>query len=187
MSHEGRASPHPAAATQPAFATNEQLQHEQQQIKQQQPITMFQLRRLMGSMRLSGGNVAAVPRRGIEEFFPVQNRLGEGAKPDNAAKMPSTVGTKSIPVGGDWKAWMLREKSTDDLHKLWYVLLKERNALLTERQQCRAKNIAMPNASRRVKVKKSMARLKLVLHERSEIYQANQAKKQVEQETVAQE
>lgn len=32
-----------------------------------------------------------------------------------------------------------------------------------------------------------MARLKLVLHERSEIYQANQAKKQVEQETVAQE
>ncbi|GAB9474741.1 Mitochondrial 39-s ribosomal protein l47 [Globisporangium polare] len=148
---------------------------------------MFQLRRLMGSMRLSGGNVAAVPRRGIEEFFPVQNRLGEGAKPDNAAKMPSTVGTKSIPVGGDWKAWMLREKSTDDLHKLWYVLLKERNALLTERQQCRAKNIAMPNASRRVKVKKSMARLKLVLHERSEIYQANQAKKQVEQETVAQE
>lgn len=113
---------------------------------------MFQLRRLMGSMRLSGGNVSAVPRRGIEEFFPVQNQLGEGAKPGNLTKVPSTAGTKAIAVGGDWKAWMLREKSTEDLHKLWYVLLKERNALLTERQQCRSKNIAMPNASRRVKV-----------------------------------
>lgn len=115
-------------------------------------MSLLQLRRLMGGLRVSASPSSA-PRRGIEEFFPVQQALGEGAKPDNASKMPSSVGAKAIAVGGDWKAWMLREKSTDDLHKLWFVLLKERNALLTERQQCRAKNIAMPNPSRRVKVR----------------------------------
>ncbi|RLN49248.1 hypothetical protein BBJ28_00014880 [Nothophytophthora sp. Chile5] len=140
---------------------------------------MFQLRRLMGGMRLS---VAPAARRGIEEFFPVQTALGEQAKPDSLTKVPTNVGAKTVVVGGDWKAWMLREKSTEDLHKLWFVLLKERNALLTERQQCRAKSMAMPNPTRRTKVKKSMARLKLVLHERSAIYKANQAKKQAAEE-----
>ncbi|DAZ99054.1 TPA: hypothetical protein N0F65_010940 [Lagenidium giganteum] len=140
-------------------------------------LMMNQMRRMMGSMKLSGGAASALPRRGIEEFFPLQQALGEGAKPDNKTKVPTNIGTKKVAVGGDWKAWMLRQKSTDDLHKLWYVLLKERNALLTERAQCRAKNMVFPNPSRRVKVKKSMARVKLVLHERSEIYQANQAKK----------
>lgn len=115
---------------------------------------MFQLRRLMGGMRLSSGNVAALPRRGIEEFFPVQQMAGEGAKADSLTKVPAAVGTKRPVVGGEWKAWMLRQKSTDDLHKLWYVLLKERNALLTELQQCRAKNILMPNPTRRTKVRK---------------------------------
>ncbi|KAF4142498.1 Mitochondrial 39-S ribosomal protein L47 (MRP-L47) [Phytophthora infestans] len=57
----------------------------------------------------------------------------------------------------------------------------ERNALLTELQQCRVKNLTMPNPSRRTKVKKSMARIKLVLHERSDIYKSNQAKKAAEQ------
>ncbi|TYZ65264.1 hypothetical protein PybrP1_002511 [[Pythium] brassicae (nom. inval.)] len=137
-------------------------------------MSLLQLRRLMGGLRVS----PVAPRRGFEEFFPVQQALGEGAKRDSPTKMPATVGAKKVAVGGDWKAWMLREKSTDDLHKLWFVLLKERNALLTERQQCRTKNISMPNPSRRVKVKNSMARIKLVLHERSEIYQANKAKKE---------
>lgn len=139
---------------------------------------MFQLRRLMGGLRLSSGNASALPRRGIEEFFPVQELAGEGAKADSATKVPAAVGTKRPVVGGEWKAWMLRQKSTDDLHKLWYVLLKERNALLTELQQCRAKNILMPNPTRRTKVKKSMARIKFILHERSDIYQANKAAKE---------
>lgn len=112
-------------------------------------MSLLQLRRLMGGLRVS----PAVPRRGFEEFFPVQQALGEGAKRDSATKVPANVGGKTVAVGGDWKAWMLREKSTDDLHKLWFVLLKERNALLTERQQCRAKNIMMPNPSRRIKVR----------------------------------
>ncbi|ETI41733.1 hypothetical protein F441_13015 [Phytophthora nicotianae CJ01A1] len=137
----------------------------------------FQLRRLFGGLRVNAGQTA---RRGLEDFFPVQKVAGEGAKPSSLTQVPASVGSKQVVVGGDWKAWMLRQKSTEDLHKLWFVLLKERNALLTELQHCRAKNLAMPNPTRRTKVKKSMARIKLVLHERSEIYKANQAKKAAE-------
>ena len=102
----------------------------------------------MGSMRLSSGNAAALPRRGLEEFFPLH---GAGEKVN--AKVPTSVGTKKPIVGGDWKAWMLRQKSTEDLHKLWYVLLKERNALLTEQAHCRAKNLNFPDPTRKIKVR----------------------------------
>ncbi|CAI5709818.1 unnamed protein product [Peronospora destructor] len=138
----------------------------------------FQLRRLLGGLRVNAGQTA---RRGLEDFFPVQKIAGEGAKVSSLTQVPASVGSKQVAVGGDWKAWMLREKSTEDLHKLWYVLLKERNALLTELQHCRAKNMPMLNPSRRTKVKKSMARIKLVLHERSQIYRANQEKKVMEE------
>ncbi|KAF4315509.1 hypothetical protein JM18_009722 [Phytophthora kernoviae] len=142
---------------------------------------MSQLRRLFGGLRVAAGQTT---RRGLEEFFPTQTLAREGAKPNSLTQVPANVGTKQVVVGGDWKAWMLREKSTEDLHKLWFVLLKERNVLMTELQQCRAKNMTMPNASRRTKVKKSMARIKLVLHERSQIYKANQAKKNSDESQV---
>ena len=84
----------------------------------------------------------------------------------------SALAENEKSVGGSWKAWMLRLKSTDDLHKLWFVLLKERNALLTEKAECRQKQVEMINPGRITKVKKSMARLKFVLHERSMEYKA---------------
>ncbi|OQR88072.1 mitochondrial 39-S ribosomal protein L47 [Achlya hypogyna] len=102
----------------------------------------------------------------IDQFFPTMSVV-DGKTVKRAAPV----------VGGDWKAWMLRNKSTEDLHKLWYVLLKERNALLTEQAECHARNLALPNPYRKSKVRKSMARIKLVLHERSLIHQANAAKK----------
>ncbi|KAL0584830.1 hypothetical protein ABG067_005274 [Albugo candida] len=132
-------------------------------------------------MRIGSIKCSSIPKRGLNEFFPVQNITEKNTKSTandktNEAKgIPATVGTEKIKVGGDWKAWMLRLKSSNDLHKLWYVLLKERNALLTERAICRSKNIPFPDPTRRKKVQKSMARIKLVLHERSQIYKSNQA------------
>lgn len=88
--------------------------------------------------------------QGLEEFL--ETPLQEGDKPR---------------TGKDWKAADLRRKSWDDLHKLWYVLLKERNMLASEQGRRKARGEKLPNPTRTTKVKKSMARIKLVLTERA--------------------
>ena len=88
--------------------------------------------------------------RGIEEFF-------------DRTRLP----TEPVQVGREWTADELRRKSFSDLHKLWYVLYKERNLLLTEKQLCRRGNAKMQAPHRMAMVKKSMARILLVLRERS--------------------
>lgn len=55
-------------------------------------------------------------------------------------------------LGRSWKASELRLKSWDDLHKLWYVLLKEKNMLMTQRQMLQAQNLRFPNPERLPKV-----------------------------------
>jgi large subunit ribosomal protein L47 len=74
-------------------------------------------------------------------------------------------------IGRAWKAQELRQKSFDDLHKLWYVLLKERNVLATQRQE--ATRLKLPkqiwtNQGRLKKVyiflKESFKNLPLTLH-----------------------
>ncbi|KAI8879761.1 MRP-L47-domain-containing protein [Backusella circina FSU 941] len=81
---------------------------------------------------------------------------------------------KQIWTGRSWKAQELRQKSFDDLHKLWYVLLKERNVLATQREE--ARRLKLPkqlwtNAGRMKKCQKSMARIKFVLNERQREYE----------------
>jgi large subunit ribosomal protein L47 len=53
------------------------------------------------------------------------------------------------------------------LHALWYVLLKERARLDTARDAARAARERPANPARAAKVRKSMARIKLVLSERA--------------------
>ncbi|XXG54177.1 hypothetical protein AAC387_Pa03g2125 [Persea americana] len=74
---------------------------------------------------------------------------------------------KPVVYGRSWKASELRLKSWDDLHKLWYVLLKEKNMLMTQRQMLNAQNLRFPNPERIPKVRKSMCRIKHVLTERA--------------------
>lgn len=79
--------------------------------------------------------------------------------------MPPEKREKEI-VGRSWRLAELRRKSFDDLHKLWYVLYKENNMLLTEEALCirRAQPFIQPE--RRRKVKKSLGAIKIALAER---------------------
>ena len=52
------------------------------------------------------------------------------------------------------------------MHKLWYVLLIERNKLKSERLAYRQAGQPMPEPSRLGKVRKSMHRIKQVMSER---------------------
>ncbi|MCO5580865.1 hypothetical protein L7F22_034737 [Adiantum nelumboides] len=61
-----------------------------------------------------------------------------------------------------WKASELRVKSWEDLHKLWYVLLKEKNMLLTQKQVLSSHHMRFPDPERFPKVKLLMCRLKQV-------------------------
>ncbi|KAL3536827.1 hypothetical protein ACH5RR_000193 [Cinchona calisaya] len=74
---------------------------------------------------------------------------------------------KPVVYGRGWKASELRLKSWDDLQKLWFVLLKEKNMLMTQRQMVHAQNLRFPNPERIPKVRKSMCRIKHVLTERA--------------------
>ncbi len=69
-------------------------------------------------------------------------------------------------VGRSWSAKELRRKSYQDLHKLWYILYKERNMLLTEQQLSRRRQLTFPQPDRFRKVQKSMGAIKQVLGER---------------------
>ncbi|KAF8404320.1 hypothetical protein HHK36_009203 [Tetracentron sinense] len=88
-----------------------------------------------------------------------QNQLEEGGR--------DGCNRDALCIGRSWKASELRLKSWDDLNKLWYVLLKEKNMLMTQRQMLHAQNLRFPNPERLPKVRKSMCRIKHVLTERA--------------------
>eukprot|EP00003_Mantamonas_plastica_P021498 TRINITY_DN3493_c0_g1_i1.p1 TRINITY_DN3493_c0_g1~~TRINITY_DN3493_c0_g1_i1.p1 ORF type:complete len:188 (-),score=43.48 TRINITY_DN3493_c0_g1_i1:26-589(-) len=77
---------------------------------------------------------------------------------------------EGVHVGRAWRADELRLKSFEDLQRLWIVLLKEKNLLLSEKRDMRKKGLRMENPMRLKKVKQSMARIKTVVHERNTVY-----------------
>lgn len=83
--------------------------------------------------------------------------------------------------GRAWKTSELRLKSFDDLHKLWFVMLKERNRLQTERLYYKQLGMQQPDHTRMFKVKKGMARIRLVLGERSRVHKAKKALEEADQ------
>lgn len=79
--------------------------------------------------------------------------------------------------GRSWRTHELRLKSYDDLHRLWFILLKERNILWTEKEWCRSNGRHWVNGhSNLYKVKRSMARIKGVVGERLRALRAKQGR-----------
>jgi large subunit ribosomal protein L47 len=73
-------------------------------------------------------------------------------------------------VGRPWSVTELRRKSFDDLHKLWLVLYKERNMLLTEQQLSRRRQgLIFPQPERMKKVQQGLAAIRHVLGERKRL------------------
>ncbi|XP_030647420.1 large ribosomal subunit protein uL29m [Chanos chanos] len=91
-------------------------------------------------------------RMGLEEFFDIPENWGE----------------PTVKSGAPWTAKQLRLKSNEDLHKLWYVLLKEKNMLLSIEQEAKRQRVQMPSPERIKKVERSMTRLDTVVQERED-------------------
>ncbi|XP_047420177.1 39S ribosomal protein L47, mitochondrial isoform X2 [Sciurus carolinensis] len=91
-------------------------------------------------------------RKGLEEFFDDPKNWGE----------------EKVKSGAAWTCQQLRNKSNEDLHKLWYVLLKERNMLLTLEQEAKRQRLPMPSPERLEKVVDSMDALDKVVQERED-------------------
>ncbi|XP_056607490.1 39S ribosomal protein L47, mitochondrial [Triplophysa dalaica] len=91
-------------------------------------------------------------RKGLDEFFD----------------LPENWGEPTVKSGAPWTAKQLRTKSNEDLHKLWYVLLKEKNMLLTIEQEAKRQCLQMPSPERVKKVERSMNRLDTVVQERAD-------------------
>ncbi|CAH1183534.1 unnamed protein product [Phaedon cochleariae] len=83
---------------------------------------------------------------------------------------PKNWGAEEVKSGRSWKKDELRIKSNTDLHKLWYVLLKERNMLLTMEQESKDQARLFPSPERLDKVEDSMENLEAVVRERNTAY-----------------
>ncbi|EGO23996.1 hypothetical protein SERLADRAFT_392744 [Serpula lacrymans var. lacrymans S7.9] len=78
-------------------------------------------------------------------------------------------------TGRSWKAVELRRKSFKDLHTLWYLVLKERNLLATQREEGRRIGVSNPGAlaatTKMHQCRKTMARIKFVINERRLVFE----------------
>lgn len=79
-------------------------------------------------------------------------------------------GAPQVKSGRSWTKDDLRIKSNSDLHKLWYVLLKERNMLLTMEEDAKTECRLFPSPERLDKVEESMENLESVVRERNKAY-----------------
>eukprot|EP00826_Nyctotherus_ovalis_P020354 TRINITY_DN16389_c0_g1_i2.p2 TRINITY_DN16389_c0_g1~~TRINITY_DN16389_c0_g1_i2.p2 ORF type:complete len:263 (-),score=82.02 TRINITY_DN16389_c0_g1_i2:134-922(-) len=97
-----------------------------------------------------------------ELIFPQRPRLK--FIPD--LEFAALTSNSKMTFGRPWKAEELRLKSFDDLHKLWYVLLKEKLALKADELYSKRVGNRFTGRNNVVKVKVSMARLLTVVNER---------------------
>lgn len=74
-----------------------------------------------------------------------------------------------MKTGRAWRAEELRLKDHSDLHKLWYVLLKEKNKLKSDFLMCKQLGQIFYGHNDLTKVALSMARLLTIVNERKKL------------------
>lgn len=93
-------------------------------------------------------------KRDLMEFFDAKENWGEN----------------QVKCGRAWNKDELRIKSNKELHQLWFILLKEKNMLLTMEHECKDKMKLFPSPERIDKVEISMENLEAVVRERNKAY-----------------
>lgn len=96
---------------------------------------------------------------GLDEFF------------ENGQSLPPFDPATRQVYGRAWSADELRRKSFDDLHRLWWVLIKERNLLATQAAEARRMGQRWFGNHRVHKCGLSMARIKTILTERQMLHE----------------
>jgi len=128
------------------------------------------MNRIITTFRLRSVSISNVRHRSSPCRFA--SSLPEDGPPLDSQKgvlefIDSGQGAGATRNGRSWRTSELRLKSYDDLHRLWFILLKERNILLTEKAWCKTNARHWVNGqSNLYKVKRSMARVKGVVGER---------------------
>lgn len=110
----------------------------------------------------------------VNSSYGRQRELGMYAKAASSEdiKVWSAVNDnarKDTKNGRAWRADELRLKSHDDLHKLWYVLLKEKNKLKSDFLMTKQLGQIYFGKNDLKKVQLSMARLLTIVNERKRL------------------
>jgi len=123
---------------------------------------------------LEQGRVPVKEDHGLWAFF--RRKQGDdlvGEARYETTEHPVTV--EQHMSGRAWRASELRLKSFEDLHTLWYLVLRERNLLATQKEEARRMGLNDPTvqvSSVRVQqCRKTMARIKAMLNERRLAYE----------------
>ncbi|EGV63546.1 54S ribosomal protein L4 mitochondrial [Yamadazyma tenuis] len=108
----------------------------------------------------------------VSPDHPLWAFFGNGSNSEHAYRTSDELDTTSRA----WTMPELRRKSFDDLHKLWYIILKERNVIATERRLANAIDNVGTTALSDLDAKMGLShkRIKQVLLERQTAYERAQ-------------
>ncbi|XP_022659872.1 39S ribosomal protein L47, mitochondrial-like [Varroa destructor] len=126
--------------------------------------------RIFAEVRFFNSHTVSSPSKTSKD---VENKKEEFTNVDGLKEFfdsPENFGAFEVKHGRSWNLHELRIKSNSDLHKLWYVLLKERNLLLTLEAAAKNEIEIMPSPERLDKVEESMTNLESVVRERNKAY-----------------
>ncbi|KAJ4482058.1 mitochondrial 39-S ribosomal protein L47 (MRP-L47)-domain-containing protein, partial [Lentinula aciculospora] len=131
--------------------------------------------KVVASVRL-GNRIPTQVDHGLYAFFrKTEPAAGQTLKGEAQYEtLGGSIEMARTRSGRSWKASELRLKSFEDLHTLWYILLRERNLLATQEEEVRrlgAMKLVQTFNNQVRMCRKSMARIKYVMNERRLAYE----------------